>query len=122
MVRQAEEEKRKKEEEKREKKRIREEKKRQKEQQKSKTKRKKGVPQKQTPTQQQSTVTTSQQPPLTRGNTAVYLEPCGHCGEMWISGEEWVECHVCLICYHVACVSNGDEVDQMDFACLDCSY
>ena len=120
MVREAEEEKRKKEEEKREKKRLREEKKRQQQQKGKKTKKsKKTAPPKEAEPQQNKEIT--QGPPTTRGVTAIYLDPCAHCGEMWTSGEEWVECHVCLLCYHITCVSNGDQLDEIDFVCPDCS-
>ena len=80
---------------------------------------KKTAPPKEAEPQQNKEIT--QGPPTTRGVTAIYLDPCAHCGEMWTSGEEWVECHVCLLCYHITCVSNGDQLDEIDFVCPDCS-
>ena len=122
MVRKAEEEKRKKEEEKKEKKRIREEKKRQRETQSNKsTKRKK------TSKQAQKNTTTTQPVPCTEQETTsrahpspTFLDPCAHCGLLMTTEDATVECHVCILSYHVSCVSYDTDIDEVNYVCPDC--
>ena len=122
MVRKAEEEKRKKEEEKKEKKRIREEKKRQRE-----TQSKKSTKRKKTSKQAQKNTTTTQPVPCTEPETTsrahpspTFLDPCAHCGLLMTTEDATVECHVCILSYHVSCVSYDTDIDEVNYVCSEC--